>query len=75
MTINENYRRAVQERRQIVENYNMGFLMPSEYYCQLWDVYSWLNGDDAKKYERTRKIWHLLCLLPKWVFSLYERVR
>ena len=74
MIINENYRLCVKHRRQIIENYNMGFITPCELYCQLWDLYCWITTDE-RQYERRRKIWHLLCLLPSWVFSLYERVR
>ena len=77
MVINENYRHAVEYRQEIRENYNMGFYMPSEYYCLLWDTYRWLHGhsNDIKRYRRAERVWHLLCLLPEWMFKLYERVR
>lgn len=60
-------RMAVECRQEIIENYNMGFLNAKDLYCQLSDTYTWLNG---KRWQ-----WHLLCLLPKWMFSLYERIR
>ena len=76
MVINRFYRQAAEQRQQIRENYFMGFLMPSEYYCQLWDTYRWLYGtEDLKRYRRAERIWHFLCLLPEWVFKIYERVR
>ena len=54
-----------ESRQQIVENYNMGFITLYEYYCQLIDTYTWVNGK--------RWMWHLMCLLPSWPFNLYER--
>ena len=60
-------RMVAEQKQQIIENYNMGFYTPMEFYCQLVDTYTWVNG------KRWR--WHLLCLLPAWMFNLYERLR
>jgi hypothetical protein len=77
MIINKYYREAAKHRSEIRENYNMGFYLPSEYYCLLWDTYRWFYSrpGEWEKFKRAERIWHFLCLLPEWVFKIYERVR
>ena len=58
-------RMMAESRQQIVENYNMGFITLYEYYCQILDTYTWVNG---KRWQ-----WHLMCLTPSWPFRLYEK--
>lgn len=61
-----NLRNAAECRMQITDNYNMGFITLYEYYCQILDTYTWLNG--------RRWMWHLLCLCPSFPFAMYEKI-
>lgn len=53
--------------KDIIENYNCGFLTKAEYNCQMLSVYAW---DDCKA-----RLWHLACLLPDWVHNLIFNIR
>lgn len=53
--------------KDIIRNYNFGFITKSEYNCQIIAVYTW---DSRKQY-----LWHLACLLPDWVHILIFGIR
>lgn len=46
--------------KQIEDCYNMGFITYGEYCCQRAHA------------KGQMKKWHILCLVPDWVFSLIE---
>ena len=56
------------EIKEIICNYNMGFLTKAEYNCQIIGVITW----DSDKEQR---LWHLACLLPDWVHNLIFNIR
>lgn len=47
--------------KQIEDNYNMGFITYREYCCQRTHA----RGQMKK--------WHILCLIPAWIFNLIDR--
>ncbi len=55
------------EIKEIISNYNMGFLTKLEYNCQIIAVYTWES--------RRQILWHLACLLPEWIHNLIFNIR
>ena len=48
--------------KQITENYNMGFLLEKEYFCQKAHVLY------------PRLVWMILCIIPSSIYKFYMKL-